>query len=737
MPIGTEELISNFPYKELRQFHSDWYRPDLQAVIIVGDIDVAQMESEVKRLFSDLKSPQHPKPRVEHKIPLLHTNQFIAVTDPEMTSTQVQIIIKHPKRELKTLGDYRDALLKNVYSRMINSRLSELAQRANPPFLGASVAVGGFMDGLDSYTASVSVKSGELEGGFKAMLRELERAHQHGFLESEFQRAISVLNKSNEAGYVERDKRESASYVKGYLVHFLDDAPALSSEDSYRLTKQLLPGLTLAEVEAIGKKYYVDTNRDIVVLAPEKDKPSLPNEQLASAWFKTVEGEQLAAYVDNTSDLPMLAVQPQAGSVVSSKTLEDIEAKELTLSNGVKVILKSTTFKNDQIILNAFSPGGTSLVSDEDFYSATHAGVLVNMSGVGQMNSVELQKFMTGKRFNIQPYIGERSEGLSGSSDKEGLPLMFEMLHAYFTAPRIDKDVFDNAISNAIAQMANRDSDPNFTFSKAVMALTYNNHLRRTPVEPEDMKKIDREHTLAIYKERFADASDFVFTIVGSFTEAEITPYLEQYVASLPSLARAEEAKDLGIYETDKGLEHKVYKGKEPKAYVSMAYYGDFTYNDQEVMNLNALQSVLNVKLLEQLREEEGGTYGVGARVTTTKYPKGRFGLTITFGTGVEKYEALSKSAMDVLHKVVNEGPSQEDLDKFKIEQRRQIELAFKENGFWLGQISSSYQQHEDPAYVVNQLDKDLDNLTVESVQAVAKKYLKDEKIVKSVLLPE
>lgn len=736
LPIGTEANIKGFPYASLRSFHKDWYRPDLQAIIIVGDIDVAAMESEIKRLFSDLKTPANAPKREEYQVPLLNANQFIAVTDPEMTYTVGQLTIKHKEQKVKTVRDLRTNLLKSVYNDMLNARLGELAQSANPPFIQASVGIGGFIGGLDAYNAVFVAKPGSFEMGFKALARELERVERHGFTDSEFKRAITSIRKGTEMAYVERDKKKSDSYVNSYLNHYLEDSPALSNEDSYSLYKQLLPTLTLHEVNQLGKQYYVDNNRDMIIMAPENEKANLPDEQQVKTWFKDIEGEQIAAYDDKVSDLPMLAKEPVAGSITASKDIAAVASKELTLSNGVRVVLKPTTFKNDEILISAYSPGGTSLYSDSDYYTASQAADLVNSSGIGQLNTIELQKYLTGKNLNISPYISERAEGISGHSDKEGLKTAFEMIYGYFTAPRIEDDAFESTITKTLSMIANRASNPNFVFSQAVMQSLYNGNIRRTPISENDVKKIDQARALEIYKDRFADASDFTFTIVGSFTEEEIKPYLEQYLAALPASNRKEEAKDLGIYEPKKGFEKVVHKGQEQKATAVLSFYGDYSYNEQENLNMDALESVLTIKLLERLREEESGVYGTAARASTSKYPKNRFSFTVSFGTAVDKYQALITSTLDEINNVKKAGPLEEDLAKFKIEQRRQLELSLKENRFWMSQLSGAYQRNEDPTYITHYLDA-LDKISVSSVKAVANKYLKEEQLFKFILLPD
>ncbi|GIJ94472.1 peptidase M16 [Capnocytophaga stomatis] len=736
LPIGTEEVVTKSPYEELRKFHREWYRPDLQALIVVGDIDVAHIEKEVKRLFSDMKTVPNAPKREVYKVDLLNKNQFMTVTDPEMTATVAQIMIKHPETKAKTVGDYRQLLMRSVYGQMLNARLGEILQSANAPFLSANANISGFLGGLDMYGATVVAKPNELERGFKSLVRELERVQKHGFTKTEFDRAITIIQKSNETSYTERSKKKSEEYVDRYLNYYLEDEPAMSNEDSYQLTKKLLPTLTLKEVEALGKQYYVDINRDILIMAPEKDKNSLPNESQVNSWISQVEAENIAAYEDKTSDLPLLTKQPQKGSIVSSKNLTEVNAKELILSNGVKVILKPTTFKNDQILIRSYSPGGTSLYGDNDYFSASYANTLVNASGLGQLNSIEFRKYMTGKNVSIGTYIGELNEGVSGRSDKEGLKTAFELIYGFFTEPRIDDDIFQSIIARSISSMANQENDPNFVFRRDMLKRLYNGNIRRTPITEANLKKIDKNRALSIFKERFADASDFTFVITGSFTEDEIKPYLENYLAALPNLKRKEKGKDLGLYEPKKGFKHTTKKGQEQKVSVVLSYNGDYKYNDMENINMQALESVLTFRLLERLRENEGGVYGTGANVSYSKFPKDRYTVQIAFGTAVDKYQSLIKSALEEVEKIKKNGPTQEDLDKFKIEQKRQMELIVKENSFWGGYILDRYQLQkpvEDPDKVLKELEK----VTIKSVQKVANKYLKEDRLFEFILLPD
>lgn len=736
LPIGTKDIIEGFSHETLRDFHRKWYRPDLQALIVVGDIDVVEMERQIKVLFADLKQPDNAPEREEYSIPLTGKNQFMAVTDPEMPQTVMQVIIKHREADVKTVGDYRTQLAKSLFNQLAAARFSELTRQSDPPFIQGGGSIGGFLRGLDAFTLYMAAKPGEIKRGFDAVVTEFERIKRHGFTATELDRAKRNFITSVESAYAERDKRKSESYVASYLNHFLQDENVLSNEDRYRLGKQLIGTITLDEVNALGREYYVDRNRDILIMAPEKDKETLPDEQTVEGWLAAIGQSDIAPYDDNVQDIPLLEEQPSAGTVTERRERPELGVTELTLSNGVKVALKPTDFKNDEINITAFSPGGTSLYSDDEFLSATYAATVVGGSGLGPYDATQLTKYLSGKKVSVRPYIGERSEGFSASSGKKDLQTAFELIHGYFTVPRLDLAVFQGYMQRVKASLANRLDDPNAVFADTINAVLYNNNIRRTSMTVEQVDQIDPQRAFDIFKERFADASDFTVTIVGSFTEDEIMPLVLQYLASLPAAGREEAAPDLGIYPPEKGLQQTVYRGKEEKSSVRLYYFGDYDYSEDENLQLDALESILNIKLIERLREAESGVYGVSASASYAKYPRHRYSFSIAYGTSPDKVEPLMASALDEVDKIKQQGPEQVDIDKFISEQKRQLEVQLRENGFWLGHLSNSYQNEEDPAYILAYLDK-LSQVTTESVKAIANKYLVDDRLFRFILMPE
>lgn len=736
LPIGTEEILKKFTPHTLRQFYNDWYRPDLQALIVVGDIDINATEQMIRLKFSDLKNPDNSRPRTKYTIPLTGKNQFITVTDKEMPVTVAQILIKHPEAVLKTTTDYRNSMIRSLFNRMLQARYSELTKQADPPFLQGSAGISGFLAGLDVYNASVVAKPGELERGFKAVLTETERVKRFGFTQTELDRARQAYLLDFETSFKEKDKTSSENYVQEYVRLFLNGEASPGIDWEYNFVKNNIDGITLNEVKAVSKQYITDINRDVIIMGPEKDKDNLPNEQTVNSWLTSVKNNNISAYVDQVSNKPLLAVKPAAGKVISEKKLTDIGVTEWTLSNGVKVILKPTDFKNDEISFSAFSPGGTSLYSDADFQSASNASSIIQRSGAGDFNSVELPKLLTGKRAFVSPFITERSEGLSGSTNPKDIETALQLVYLYFTRPRKDPEIFKGYITQQKGSLANRGNDPNSVFSDTLSAVLGNYNVRRTGPSLQKTDQINLDRAFDIYKERFADAGDFTFTFVGNFDPQQIKPLLEQYLGGLPALKRNEAAKNLGIRPPSGKISKTVYKGQEEKAAVRLIFTGDYVYSPETNIQLDALAEALQIKLIERLREDEGGVYSPGAGVSYSKYPTGRYSFYIVFGCAPENVDKLIASSLDEINKIRQNGAQEVDIQKFIAEETRTTEIQLKENSFWLGYLTGQYQDKENPSAILTYLQS-LKKVTPQTLKVAANKYLSGENFIRAVLLPE
>ncbi|MHA4810760.1 M16 family metallopeptidase [Flavitalea flava] len=736
IPIGLDTVLENFKPEAIRRFYKDWYRPDLQALIIVGDINVDQMEQTVKQQFSSLKNPVGEKARKKYAVPLTGKNQFVAVTDKEMTATVAEVMIKHIAPKLQTTADYRKGVIQNLFNQILGDRYSELARKADPPFIGGSAGISGFIGGLDNFDASVQAKPGELEKGFKAVWRESERVRQFGFTQTELDRAKAALLSGVEVSLKEKDKTNSGNYVNEYQEYFLKGVAAPGIAVEYRLTKDDLAAITLAEINQLTKEYIKPVNRDILILAPEKDKAVLPDEKTVNGWLQEVENETLSPYKDEVSSKPLLGTDPVPGKITGEQGNKELKLTRLTLSNGLVVLIKPTNFKNDEIVFSGFAPGGTSLYKDAEYQSAANAAGIIAAGGAGNYSTNELEKFLQGKQVSVQPFISERYQGINGAAAPKDLETAMKLLYAYFAEPRKDEEVFKGIIARSKAGLANRANDPSSVFNDTVGAVLGSYHIRRTGPTVEKLDQIDLDNAYRIYKESFANAGDFIFTFVGSIDTNTLKPLLEKYLGSLPAIGNHLKAIDLGIHIPAGKIEKNVYKGSEPKSTVLLIYSGNIGYTPANRVGMDALKEVLEIRLLERLREEESGVYSPGAYINMGKYPDSRYSLIVEFGCAPKNVDKLIASVTDEINKLKTTGPPQGNIDKWRAEEKTSTETSLKTNGFWVSYLNEQLQ-NEEPLDQVNDYFKQLDQVTPAAIKELAAKYLSGDNFIRLVLLPE
>ncbi len=735
--IGTEDILKNFSHETIRNFYKTWYRPDLQAIVAVGDFDIDQVEKTIKQRFGSIPKAVKPKPFGKFPIADFKGSRVAIVTDPEFPYMMAQIITKLPKAEEKTLNDSRESLKRNLFNQMLQARLQELTQQADPPFLFGNASYSGFLGDYDSFFNIAVAKDGNLERAVKAVLDEGVRAKNFGFTETELERAKAHLMTSVEKRFKEKDKTRSASYVNEYMAHFLEENPTPGIEFQYEFVKEQLGGIKINEVNTLANKYLTNDNRTVIVMSSEKDKAKLPNEATVLEWINTA-GKGVTAYVDKVVNKPLVENLPAAGRTVSTKEIPEVGVTELTFSNGVKVVLKPTDFKNDEILIGARSQGGTSLYDDKDFMSAGLSDAVVEESGVGEFSQSALKKYLSGKVVNVSPFVGEIEEGFSGNASPKDVETALQLIYAYFTKPRKDDDVikgFLNTQRSAIQNMKASPS-PEMVFQDSLNTVLGNYNFRRLPISVERWDMVNADRAYAIYKERFANPADFTFFFTGSFKVEQLKPLLEKYLGALPTQNQKESFRDLGIRAPKGKIDKKVYKGIEQKSQATFVFSGDYDYNDDNNWQLDALEEILNIKLIEVIREKESGVYGIGARASYSKIPAPRYSLRIGYGTGPDRVEELGVKTLAVIDEIKKNGATQADIDKFKAETRRATEVQMKENGFWQNQLIDAYTKGEDPKNLLD-WEKQLDKITVASTKAAANKYLSADNFIKVVLLPE
>jgi len=736
LPIGIDTILNNFTPATLKRFYQDWYRPDLQALIVVGDINVDEIEKNIKAKFGDLKNPAKEKPRTIYTVPLTGQNHFISVTDKENNATSAEILIKHTEQKVRTAADYRNLIIRSLFNDMLSDRYEEVTRQADPPYISGGAGIGNFLNGLDYFTARVKAKPGQLEKGLKAVWREAMRVNKFGFTGPELERAKKNYLNIMEFSFKERNKTASARYVNEYLQYFLKDVAAPGIAEEYRLVQKDLLTISLQDVNQVTKDCIKSVDRDILIMASESDKANLPNQAIVQRWLAQVAAEPLQPYKDETSKLPLLAHQPVAGKIVKQETDNVLHTTTLILSNGVKVVLKPTDFQNNQVLLSGFAPGGSSLYSGTDLQSAMYAAVVTSLGGVGNYSTSELRKFLADKQAGVGLSITENYQSVGGGCATKDMETMLQLVYANFTEPRMDKMMFDGFINRNKANLANQANNPSLIFADTVNAVLTQGNIRRAMPSVATLDKINIERAFEIYKERFSDASNFTFVFTGSFKIDEIKPLLERYLGGLPATHKSESYKDLGINPPNGIIEKTVYKGSEPKATVNLIFSGPFDYSDAEEKQLDALKEVLQIRLTERLREDEGGVYSPRTGQSANKYPQSRYELSISFGCSPQNVEKMIASALDEVEKIRTSGAPLVYIDKYKAEDWRVHETDLKSNNWWLDYLVNSLQNHDD-LQALNNYESELNKITPESLKATANKYLSGKNFIRLVLMPE
>ncbi|WPU94736.1 insulinase family protein [Mucilaginibacter sabulilitoris] len=737
LPIGKDAILTGFKPEVIKRFHHDWYRPDLQALIIVGDVDVNQTEKLVKEKFSDLKNPLNERDRTRYVIPLTGKGQFMVVTDKEETSTDLEIIMKHRVTELVTEQDYLTEVKRNLLNQLLNTRrYAELSKDASPAYTGVSIGVNGLLNNIDMLSFSVSAKEGRLEESFLQAWRMFERIKRHGFTQGELDRAKQNQLRSLQSNVSEKDKTSSVSYVKEYQNLFLHNEASPGIDWEYQFTKTHIGGITLADITGLMNEYLHSKDVDILVSAPERNRRGLPDSATVQSWITQVSNETIQPYKDELVNKPLLAVRPQAGTVVKKESLPQLNLTKLTLSNGVKVILKPTDFKNDQILYGAFAPGGTSLYDHADLDIASNASGLMARMGLGNLNPVELNQVLTGKVASSAAAIGLRSQTISAKASPQDLETALQLTYLQFTAPRKDTLIFKNTMANVMATLANRYASPANVFTDTMSYVLSNYSYRFSAPTVERISKITLDRAYDIYKECFSDASGFTFVFTGNFKPDSITPLIAQYLGSLPSTHKNVKARDLGIHIPEGIITKKVYKGSENKALVRIIFSGDYQYSPLANLELKALGEILQIKVLQQLREAESEVYSPQVQTAYNKYPSNRFSINVAFGCAPGNADHLVNLVEQELSELRDGGPQPDEIEKFKAQYAKAVELALNDNGFWLSYLLGQYENNENPLQALDS-EKNLQQINATSLKQAAKTLLSGKNMITFQLLPE
>ena len=736
LPIGKMDIVKNFPHSVLRRFYKDWYRPDLMAVVAVGDFNKAKIENLIKEHFNRLVNPKDERTRKLFDVPDNKGTLYTIETDPEATQNYVSVYFKEDVKPEDKVSDYRNSIVENLYNGMLNARLRELSQQADPPFVYGYSSKGRMIRTKNLYNLTCVVKDGGIQRGLDAILTEAARVKQHGFTETELERQKKSMLRSMEKAFNERNKTQSSRLASEYIRNYLYNEPVPGISYEYEAYKKFLPGISLDEVNQLANKLMTKDNRVVAVAGPEKKDSPMPTKEELAAIFKKVDNTKVAAYEDKVANVPLLEKTPSSSKVINTKNFDDLKVTEWTLGNGVKVVLKPTDFKNDEVLFRAFSPGGNSLVEDSDYIPATTASAIIQLSGVGKFNYTQLQKMLAGKVVNVSPFVGELSEGMNGSASPKDLETMFKLIYLYFTAPRADSSAYLSYQSRIRSYLANRDLSPNAAFSDTISVTLAQYHPRRQPFTEATLDKMNLQKSFNIYKNRFADASDFTFVFVGNFDKEKIKPLIETYLGGLPSIKRKEYWKNLHIDPPKGVISKELKKGIEPKSMVILTFTGPYNWGYQHNFDLYAMRSVLDIKLRELLREDKSGTYGVRVSSSGQKYPDQEYDVSIMFGCAPERVNEMVNALFKEIDSLKTTPVDDIYITKVKETQKRQWEVESKENSFWVGTLQKYFFYDMDLSQIMKNQER-IDGLTKKAIMDAAKKYLNEKNYVKVVLYPQ
>ncbi len=737
MPIGKKDILDSFEYEDLKSYYRDWYRPDLMAVVAVGDIDVDKIKSMINSYFSNLKPHENPKERQFHELPPHDETLFVVTSDPELSMSQVGIEMKFGENLLKgIIPEFRNSLVQNLFTRMIDERFQEAIKIPDTPFIYEYSYFGSFVRHHNGFGLGAGVKQGMIPIGVEMMLTELERIKKFGFTQTELDRQKGALLSDMEKEYNERDKMESGKLKWQFLQNYLNHEPIPGIEWKYNNTMSLLPNINLKDIEKLTELFQNEGNRVIFADSPELDDLDIPTKEELKRIYEQLQTKEIQPYVDQVVTEPLLAVIPEERGIKKINIHEETEIHEITLENGVRVLYKKTDFKNDEILMNAYSPGGTSQYSDSEFISANLSADFQVESGIGAYSKTALDKYLADKRVDVKPYISEMFEGFDGSCSPKDLETMLQIVYQYFHNQKVDEDAFKAYFQRYSGFISNRNARPETVFYDSVKVVMNNGHFRSRPMSTEILNELDRETSHSIFKDRFADADDFTFIFTGMIEEESFLPLLKKYLGNLPVTDRNENWIDVGKTFPMGNIKKTISKGMDPKSMVQIRYSGDFDWSRHNRFKINTLAKAFRIKLREILREEMGGTYGVWAWASPEQYPRERYQFGIAFGCAPENVKPMIKAVYEQVDSLKQFGLDQSYLDKVEEALKMDQVKNLKENKYWLNAIKSKDQYGEDFKGILDFNDL-LTGLTKSNLIHSANAYLSDENVVEMVLYPE
>jgi zinc protease len=736
LPIGKVEVIRNFDPQRLKRFYADWYRPDLMAVIAVGDFNTGRIVDILAEYFEKIPGMTDPRERETYAVPDHEETIFAIATDPEATNTSIAVYYKTDVLPEETIEDYRRIIMEQIFTRMLNVRLYELLNQADPPFLFGYVSSSNLVRTLHVNSLNVGVKEDGIIRGLETILTEASRVKKHGFTQSELDRTKTWMLRRMERAYIERDKTESFRFATEYMRNFLEGEPIPGIAYEYQAVNHLLPGITLEEINKMVKKWLGESNRVVLVNAPEKERIEIPDEDSLLAVFAGIRKKDILPYEDAVLAMPLMEELPEVGGIVKENRDEKLGTTTWTLSNGIRVILKPTDFKNDEVTFQGFSPGGHSLVETNDYRSVRASAEIIKLSGVGKFELNALNKKISGKVVSVFPYINEFHEGITGSASPEDLETMFQLIYLYLVRPRKDVKAYQSYKTRMEGFIQNRHGSPEAAFYDTILVTMAQYHMRKRPWSTKLLDEIDPEVSWNIYNERFEDMDDFTFVFVGKFDPDSMKPLANRYLGNLPGTDREETWRDTGIFSPEGVIKKTIYRGQEEKSMVSLIFTGKHPWSRESNYAITSMTNVMRIKLRETLREDLSGTYGTSIGSSLSLFPREEYRINISFGCEPERVDEMIGAVWQVIDSVKAYGPDTSYIEKVKETQRRSFETQLEQNRFWLNNLVAYAMRGQDPALIL-EYPHLIETLDPKMIQDAAKSFFNKENYVQVVLKPE
>lgn len=728
LPIGIMEVVDNFPYQALRDYYEKWYRPDLQGIVVVGDIDVKEVEKKIKKIFGKIKKAKNPAERIYYPVDDNKEMIFSQQIDKEQQNYMLQLMYKHdvPSRDQRNTKEYIVENTKRSFAiGMLNSRFGEIMSKENPPYMRAGVGYSSFgvTQTKKAFTVMVQCKPEQIMEAIPMVFTEVERARRFGFTEPEFKRVKESMIAGMDSWYAERDKRTSDYYIQNCVRHFLDEVDMMAPEDEYKLSIEIINSLTLEEINKVIPSLHREDNRVAVSFAPEREGMTYPGKNDIEQLLSMVGNARIAPYEDNAVDAPLLENIPEGGKVVKSE--EGKWGSTIwTLSNGIKVILKPTDFQADKLSVAGYKVGGTNRYPDSEKVNIGMLSALSSIGGYGAFDATQLSKKLSGStalaNVSSGPYYDVISAGCSPKDAEE----MFQLMYLKYTSPRKDEKAYESYTTRIRNNLKDRNLNPNTALSDTMVVAMYGNHPRVQPFVAADVDKVNYDRVLELYKDRTSDATGYMFFIVGNIDLDAIKPLVERYIGALPCNGRVEKIEKTTV-ETRKGIYRNNFKNKmeNPTGTENIIYTGKIEPSLKNRLVMSFLNQVLNIVYTEEVREKEGGTYGVGVRGSISKLPEGEFTLMVNFKMAPERREELAAIVTREFEKLAAEGPVAEQVEKVRSYMLKSFEDIQNKNAAWMNWLYNNYFENEDSYTGHEELVK---SITAEDIRLLAK-YILDQ----------